>query len=272
MSETSDWEPLPEASRWSHPGELGNVPPRGAAPAPPAPVAAEPAPAAAPAPPDPAAEAALRQLQQRLAASKPATTLIAAVQQREHRQQRRRAAARAPFAADATVVHSTLRGPEDVPAPVPAAPPVERDPREDEVWFRALPPSQQERLKAHWWHERHRHDHGGARLQRRLGRAVLHGALLFGVLSLLLVLLLGGFSLVPKLTAGGALAAGAAELCGGGRYVYSLAGAAVFVLVLGSMVVTQPLLMMALMLTTYSMGCLGMDGEMRQSGGFVDAG
>jgi hypothetical protein len=273
MSE-GDWEPLPEERRLSHPGEFASAPAADDAPAAgnaARPIAADAPAAAPPPPPDPEAEAALRRLQQRIAAAGPATSLVAEVQHREQRAARRRAAARAPFADQAKVVRSGLRGPEDVPPPSEVAAPVEQDPREQEPWFRALPASQQERLKAHWWHERHRHDRAGVLLQRRLGRAVGHGALLFFVLSLLLVMLLGGLSLVPMLTAGGALAAGAAELCGGGRFVYAVAGGAVFVLVLGPMAFLQPFLLLALMLITYSMGCLGMDGEMRRSGGFVDA-
>ncbi|MBL9079422.1 MAG: hypothetical protein JNL08_18110 [Planctomycetes bacterium] len=273
MSEPDDWEPLPEAARAAHPGELGAGPGRVAEPLP------APAPAPAPAPPrtpppapreDPAAAAALAQLKQRLASAPPATGFVAELQHREQRAARRRAAADAPFAAAAGVVRSSLRGAEDVPLPLELDAVQDHDPREDEAWFRALPEPERERLRAHWWHERHRDDGRGAQLQRQLGRAVAHGAVLFFVLSLLLVLLLGGLQHVPLLTVAGALAAGAASLCGGGRFVYAVAGAGAFVLVLGPMVLTQPLSVVALMLCAYSMGCLGMDGEMRRSGGFGD--
>lgn len=152
MSEASDWEPLPEASRWSHPGELGAVPVPGVASAPLVPsAAATPASAAAPPPPpDPAAEAALRHLQRRLAACGPATSLVAAVQQRERRQRRQRAAAQAPFADGLRVVHSTLRGPDDVPVPGVAPAPVELDAREHEPWFQALPTAERARLRQTW--------------------------------------------------------------------------------------------------------------------------
>jgi hypothetical protein len=150
MSEASDWEPLPQASRWSHPGELGAVPEPIVAPVQPGRLApAKPAPVE-PSPPDPVAEAALRILQQRLAASKPATSLIAAVQHREQRQRRRRAAAQAPFADAVKVVHSTLRGPEDVPVPSAALAPVALDAREHEGWFQALPTGERTRLRQTW--------------------------------------------------------------------------------------------------------------------------
>ncbi len=263
MTEASDWEPLLEEHRVSHPGEF-------VAAAEPAVVPAPAARAAVPAPaPDPAAVAALQHLQRRLAAAKPATSLVAAVQRREQRLERRLAAAHAAFAEQAKVVQSSLTGPQDVPLPVEFADrEADRDPREHEPWFLALPTPDRERLRAYWWHERHRHDGKGVRIRRRVGRAVLHGALVFFVLGLLQILLHGGFAMVPVLTAAGALGAGVAELCGGGRIVYSLAGAGVFVVVLGPMVMLQPLGMVSLMLTTYTMGALGMDGEMQRSGGF----
>lgn len=266
MSEASDWDPLPEAQRAAHPGELVAAPETAAAPV--------TKPRAAPKPrevADPAAAAALRRLEQRLASSKPGTSFIAAVQRREDREQRRRTAAQAPFADDAKVVHSSFSGPEDVPLPVAFADPdagADVDPREREPWFVDLPVPEQERLRAFWWHERHRHDDVGIQLRRRLGRAVAHGALVFFVLGLLQVMLHGGFAVLPTLTAAGALVAGAAELCGGGRFLYAFAGAAAFVVVLGPLVLLQPLGMISLLLSTYTMGLLGMDGEMRRSGGF----
>jgi hypothetical protein len=105
--------------------------------------------------PDPPAAAAWRALQQRIAAAGPASTFVAAVQRRADRAARQRAAARAPSAA-AELRRSALVEPAGLPAPLAVAPPVDRDQREDEAWFRALPAAEQTRLRAVWAGRRQR--------------------------------------------------------------------------------------------------------------------
>jgi len=265
-----DWAPLPSDDLCARPGEacdlVKKTPPPSAPP--PAPVA--PAPTT---PRDLAAEEALAALKQKLAATAPATSLVATVQHREQRAERRRKAATAATACAETIVKTP-----DVVAPVPdEAPPAEPvqaagdpdvDPRENEPWFRKLPHTERERLRARWWLGKHRHDGGGVVLRKRLQRAIGYGALCFFVLSLLQSLLMGSFALVPLLTVAGALAAGCAELSGGGRFAYAFAGAAAFVLVMGVEVLMQPLSLTGLMIAAYGMGTIGMDSEMRRSGGF----
>jgi len=213
---------------------------------------------------DPDSEQALRELKVRLTNAAPAKSLIAQVQHREQRQERRRvAAARGePSLPPAPLAH-------DIAVAAATAPPVvdaDNDARELEPWFRELPAAERERLRAHWWSERHRNDDAGLRARRRLARAIGCGALLFFVLSLPQALL-GGLAVVPALVAAGAMAGGAAHLCGGGRFVYSCAGALAFCTVMG-MSVLSPMGLSCVMLATYGMGIVGMDGEMRRSGGF----
>jgi len=73
-----------------------------------------------------------------------------------------------------------------------------------------------------------------------------------------------GFLLILPL----ALAAGVAELCRGGRFIYAAAGGLAFAAVMGPTVFIQPLSLTSLLLASYGMASIGMDGEMRRSGGF----
>ncbi len=266
MTDADDWEPLPEAQRVAHPGELLEL---RAAPRAPVP---EPPPLAPPPPRDPVAEQALRYLETRIAKGKQATSLVAEVLHRERRVERRakrqQQAVAAHERAAAAVVTSQEPEAKTTAAVEFDTRAADKDPRETEPWFADLPRPVQERLRTHWWHERHHDDDAGVRLRKRLGRALMHGAGLFLVLSVLQAPLMGGFGLVPPLTAAGALGAMVAEVCGGGRVLYAVAGAGAFTVVMGVAVFVQPLGMMSLMLAAYGMGTLGMDGEMRRSGGF----
>jgi hypothetical protein len=266
-----DWQPLPSDDLCARPGESCDLVKKAPPPkTPPAPVPPPPPPAA-PAPPDPAAERALAELKQKLAAAAPATSLIATVQHREQRAVRKSKAP--PAACAATVVRTTTPG-DVLLAEVASAEVAKKedppDPRENERWFRTLPETERERLRARWWLAQHRHDGHGLVLRLRLQRALLYGALCFLVLSVLQSMLLGGFAYVPIFVAAGALAAGIAEICKGGRFAYAVAGAAAFVAVMGPGLVAQPLSMVSLMIAAYGMGTIGMDGEMRRSGGFSE--
>ena len=281
-----DWAPLPEGELCQRPGEGVAVPPRAAvaarAPVAPAAPVQAPSPALAPRPAkpaakpvDPEAERALAALKAKIAAAAPATSLIADVQHRQLREERKRQAVGKVPELVAAVVAPPSASPPPAPAPAPevvidtAA--CEVDPRELEPWFKQLPASERERLRAQWWLERHRHDGKGLAVRRRLQRALGYGALVFLVLGLLQALLVGSVALVPMLTAAGAVAGGLAEILGGGRFVYAFAGAMAFVAVMGPMVLVQPLSLTSLLIACYGMGAIGMDGEMRRSGGFRDA-
>lgn len=286
MTATDDWEPLPTDHLASHPGEfapldkvVGRAP---SAPETRAVAATEPkrSPAgggagvkaadsarATAAPADPAAERALQQLKARLAKAPPPTSLIAEVQRREAKQERRQRAARAPqLVGSAPLV---VEGLPTVPLPVAYQQgPDGRDPREDEPWFADLPPAEQQRLHQQWALERVRFDSIGLVRRRQLLRVMVSGALVSFVFALLQVLLLGGFGYVPLLTAGGAVAAGAAQACGGGRFAFAAAGGFVYMLIMVPVILVNPYALTGVMLAGYGMGAVGMEEEMRRSGGF----
>ncbi len=265
-----DWEPLPSGDLCARPGETCELAKKVPQPTPPPPPPAPPP--APPAPPDPAAERALAELRQKLAVAAPATSLIATVQHRELRSQRKR---KAPPVACAETVVRTTKPADALLAEVQCAEGAKKageppDPREKEAWFRKLPETERERLKARWWLVQHRHDGTGLVLRLRLQRALVYGGLCFFVVSLLQSMLIGGFAYVPIFVAAGALAAGIAEICNGGRIVYAAAGTAAFLAVMGPGVVAQPLSLVGLLIAAYGMGTIGMDGEMRRSGGFPE--
>ena len=134
--------------------------------------------------------------------------------------------------------------------------------------FANLPPAEQQRLHQQWALERVRFDGIGMVRRRQLLRVMASGALVSFVFALLQVLLLGGFGYVPLLTAGGAVAAGAAQVCRGGRFAFAAAGGFVHMLIMVPVILTNPYALTGVMLATYGMGAVGMEEEMRRSGGF----
>ncbi|MBX3463037.1 MAG: hypothetical protein KF830_07690 [Planctomycetes bacterium] len=261
----ADWEPLPEAERGLHPGELGP-----AATPRPTPGLVRP-PAAAP--PDAEALRAWQQLQQRVAAAPRSTSLVAAASHRARRQAARAAPASAGGpAATASPRGATGDGPQGVPAPVPSGPPdgaaVDgRDPREDQDWFRALPPAEQQRLRAVWAAQRARGE-GSAASQRRLARRRAIAALAVA----LAVVVLGTGAAWPATLAAGALTAVLWARLGADRLrdpIVAVGALGVCHLALrfafgppGGTLFLDAILMVAFA------ALVGFDGEMRRSGGF----
>jgi hypothetical protein len=268
-----DWEPLPPEVRIAHPGEVAGPAPRaraataaGPAPLPPA-AGGENSPPRPTEPASPAALAAFTALQQKLALRPASRSLVAAVMQDQSKRARRQRAIANPDCA-ATLVQL------DVPAPTPEvvyrAGPDGRDEREDSDWFVGLPAPEQARLRTQWQRERLRFAKTGRLWWLRLRRAACHGALVLGGLGILQSLLLGGFQLVPAMALAGAVAAGVAMAVRGDRFVYALLGGLAWVIVMGPVVLVQPFAMPGLLLAAYGMGAVGMEGEMRRSGGFRD--
>jgi hypothetical protein len=270
--ETNDdaWMPLPPRDEPRPAPPPATPPPRSAASLPTAPVLRPAArgPARATTAPDPDAERRLAELQQRIASVPKSKGPL----QSAFRRASRRSAGDDEALADAS-------GVAEVPPPPPsAAPPdaavvvgydraTDRDPREDEPWFRDLPEPERARLRGQWAIERHRFDDRALVLRRRLVRAAWHGALVFFVLSLLQAPLLG-LGPLPLLTLAGALASVLAQALGGGRFVHAFAGATAFVVVMGPTVFVQPFGLIGLLAASYGLGAVGMDREMRRSGGF----
>lgn len=255
-----DWAPLPVDDLGAHPGEKFDLGRR--TPAPPAPrVAPTPAPA-----PDPEAERMVAAFRRRLAQQPAAGSLIAALQHREQRLHRKQRAA-----ASASLAMTVVRGVASPPSLAVDEVGSDLDPRELEPWFQELPHAEQERLRRQWFAHRHRHDGDWRAFWRQLRRAIAHGALLFFVMAVLQSLLLGGFALVLQLTLAGAAAAGIAQACRGDRFLYALCGSLAFVVVQGPTVFVQPLSLCSLLLASYGMAAVGMDREMRTSGGFRES-
>jgi hypothetical protein len=275
-----DWEPLANDQLCSHPGELSDCKKLPGAPAPvpaaapfvAAPVVAAVPVAAAVAAPAPAKRAPLTPEQQQLLAelkakiadNPEAAGILATERKRREKEQRKQRAAVNPALAASAVVRVPGAAPEVAIDEVAS----DVDARELEPWFRELPPEEQERLRDQWHMLRHRYDDAGKHWRKRMHRSVGYGALVFFALGVLQALLLGGFVYVPILTVYGAIAAGIAELCGGGRFTFSAAGGVAFVATMGVAVFLQPFSLFSLVLACYCMGLVGMDGEMRRSGGF----
>jgi hypothetical protein len=259
--EHDDWAPLSPAQLAARPGECDAAP----LPPPPPPSALH----RTPRPPTPLGERAMRELERRCLATPPSDSLVAHAARRERRGERQQQLARSAGAAlTATVVDARDDPPAHVVVDHAAS---DLDPREMQPWFRELPAGEQERLRSAWHDERHRFDHVAVARRRRLARALGFGALCFFLLGVCQSLLMGGLGLVPLLTLAGAVAAFGAECCGGGRFAYSFAGAIAFVVVMGPFVFLQPLGLCSLLFATYGLGLMGMDSEMRRSGGFRDA-
>jgi hypothetical protein len=217
---------------------------------------------------DPRAEQALAELKRKLQQTPKGQSLIAAVQQREQKCARReRAAVAEPLRA--TVV--TMADDPTQRAQLAYDQGADgRDEREESEWFRALPRKEQERLRGQWADERCRFTDGWARFRVRMVRAMSGGALVMGILGVLQSLLLGGFELVPAMAFAGACAGGFAELFRGDRFVYALCGGLAWVCVMGPVVLRQPFALPGLTMAAYGLGAIGMEGEMRRSGGFKD--
>ncbi|MCA8950951.1 MAG: hypothetical protein KDE27_15715 [Planctomycetes bacterium] len=255
--DASDWEPLPPEKLGLHPGEAAEL--RIARSAAAARLTAEQA---------AAAEVALNRLRQKIASAPAPTSLVGHIEQREQRQRRRAAAATVAGAELRQVaVHSDVTA-ADVPLAVEyARGEAGRDPREDEAWFRALPQPEQQRLHAVW-------AAGRARQRRRRWRpvrtleAVGGGLVISGLLGLLSMLIGATLSQVGLLIGLGALGAGIAQLCGGGRFAYACVGVVAFFGAFAPMLTQNPSLMIAALLLAFGFGALGMEQEMRRSGGF----
>lgn len=273
------WAPLPAGAEQQRPGESVDVrsvvpPAAGSKPMPPNPPPQSLAPSTAA---DAAQEAALRELAARAAKQpKRPPSLVGSVLQREQRQRTARPAkvdeptvtAAPPTAAPAASEHPARAAvPVGVVGGSPDAPPPERDPRETEPWFLQLPPAEQDRLRAAWrnQHERLRLDLPWRKHERnRRSTTAMAGFVVVGVL--------GGSPIVLALCAGG--------LCAiAWRYTRPDRFGDPFVALLCYYVVcaiaamihggVSPSLVFDSILVAAITSLLGMEGEMRASGGFA---
>lgn len=209
---------------------------------------------------------ALAELKRRIDAAAAPISLVDRIGERERKGRRRRVVEK-PELTEVTV-HSDVQE-KDVPLAVRYAQNADgRDPREDETWFRGLPAREQQRLRDSWTRTRVRLATARRWNPRRTGRAALHGAVLAGIIGLLCGLVGASAARICVLALAGALAAGTAQLSGGGRFVYSVAGIVAFFAVFAGAIFTSSFLIVGGLLMCYGFGALGMEQEMRLSGGF----
>jgi hypothetical protein len=254
MPEPSDQDPLPGEAERDAGGSAGRP--------------AQPADAS----PSERAERALDALRLRLANAPPADPVARALR----RVQRRERAATAPFTAGARPVRSDLQ-PQDIPLALEYE--EGRDPREDQEWFRSLPPKEQDRLRREWLRKRELLTPVPQRWGRRLLRGAGTGVAVFLLAGLLQAPLLG-FGAVPAMLAAGAVAGALTQFTQRGRFQGSLVSAATYLAFIvvpmvvrdGSMagVIGSVLPVLGgLVIVTWAGGLIGLEREMQQSGGFT---
>lgn len=153
----------------------------------------------------------------------------------------------------------------------------EMDDREQAEWFLRLPEHEQHRLRERWRARMADVDTDTLRSRAWLQRAAIEGAVLFTFVGIAQYVFCGGGGFLPLVmafTIAGALAAVAGQLLGGGRFLFALLGALAWAIVgiptLGAGVISAFGLLVS-QLATFGMGALGMDREMRRTGGFRDA-
>lgn len=213
-------------------------------------------------------EKLLRALQDRIANAGPGDSLIAEVQNRERRAaSKSKKAERASADLGSHLVKGTLPPPPAPVLEVHAA--SDLDPRELESWFLELPEAERKRLRATWHGERHRFDDAGAKSRARILRAAAHSSLVFCASALVMGFLMWSSTVLVLLIVIGPMVGAVAQLLGGGRFTFALVGLFGFCLgMLGGSL--SPLCMYGALLTTFAMAAVGMDGEMRRSGGCED--
>lgn len=151
------------------------------------------------------------------------------------------------------------------------------DDRERADWFLRLPGHEQQRLREHWRAQGHRVDADALGSREWIARSAMEGAVLFTFVGIAQYVFCGGGGFLPLVlafTAAGAMAAALAQLLQGGRFLFALLGALAWAVVgiptLGAGVISAFGLLVS-QLATFGMGALGMDREMRRSGGFREA-
>jgi len=267
-----DWAPLTEEQLAMRPGEVEDAPFVGefarVAEKVAEPEVEEPLEPPPKKPVDPRAEQMMRELEERVAKAGRGDSLISQVQRREHRTARKqKAKARvAPQLAAMCVVG------EAPPEPEPEfeiAKKSDVDPRELETWFQELPEDERERLRESWSSERHRFDHTGKVWRRRMKRAAIYGSICFVTTGMLMSYLFMDLNYLWRFALVGPIAGCVAQLCGGERFTYGLVGAIGFIAAIGS-AIAIPFSWYGLLFAITTMCAMGLDGEMRRTGGCTD--
>ena len=290
-----DWAPLSPEQLAMRPGELAGEgrgvshdellalsppaqpvraePPSGAPGAPPAPTEtpSEPESPADVAPKE-RGERMLRRLFGRVARSGDSDSIVTTLQRKDERSRRQRELA--------ATCESELRGqfvriePRQDEQPEPPELDVDArsdlDARELEPWFLELPEHEQQRLRKVWADERSRYDWTGKAARTRLVRAAAYSGAMFFVNAVLMTFLTGDLLRVLFYVPVGAVAGVVATLVGGTRFHFMCAGALAFTLLEGANLLANPFMFYGLLLSISTMGLVGLDRELRMSGGHRD--
>lgn len=193
-----------------------------------------------------------------------------------HRIERKQQATKAGFVATSVHVNSELRGLEDLPLDL--AYDAGRDPREDEPYFKSLPPAEQQRLRALWDAENQRFLAQPRAFRREQLHLMLSALAVHASVGGLLALF-DGLEVLPGLLLMG-LVTGLLWLpMRRTRFAFALAGAGVFVIAKGfsftfgavgfdELADQSMKLLFTAAVITFGCGLVGFDCEMRLSGGF----
>ena len=307
MSATPDdddpWAPLPADQLWQRPGEehmFGKRPDRvssrrqprpeddavlpptampdassnGPKPAPAVPMRAAPSSSPTtpsplrPTPPlDPAAAQAFAALQRKLAAAPPGQSLVSESLRRDEQVVRRKRAVQGPVAPEFAALHVQGRDPEAEPALEYAQGANGRDPREDEDWYRKLPPAEQERLSAQWAKARaHRLD--VKRNQRRIGNRRFVAAVVIAAATVFT-----GTGFLWHVTIGAGVLTGLWwRRAGADRFLDPIRALACLVVAHAAALLQtgdpNPMFWMDAVLIVSLSALVGFDGEIKRTGGF----
>lgn len=142
------------------------------------------------------------------------------------------------------------------------------DAREDQAWFQQLPEAERERLREEWRWQRERFDELPKRKWRDVRLAALQGAVVFFFVAVLTTVASGYDGATVWLVLAGAAAAALARAANGGRFAFAIAGALAYALTLRGALLQSTLLWYVWSASAFSLGLLGLDREMRQTGGF----
>lgn len=142
------------------------------------------------------------------------------------------------------------------------------DAREDQAWFQQLPEDERERLREEWRWQRERFDELPKKKWRDVRLAAMQGAFVFFCVALLTTMASGYGGATGWLVLAGAAAAALARAANGGRFVFAIAGALAYAAAMRGTLLQSTLLWYVWSAAAFGLGLLGLDREMRQSGGF----
>lgn len=143
------------------------------------------------------------------------------------------------------------------------------DAREDQAWFQQLPEAERDRLREEWRWKREQFRDLPRRKRRDVALAAGQGAVVFLFVAVLTSVASGYDGATGWLVLAGAAAAALARLANGGRFAFALAGALAYAAAMRGALLQSTLLWYVWSASAFGLALLGLDREMRQSGGFL---